>query len=92
MRPPQSLWWSTLDEPVEERPSLGSDIDADVAIVGAGFTGLWTARELKRRDPLLRIVVLEKSVCGFGASGRNGGWASALYPLGEQAVVERHGA
>jgi len=91
MRPPQSLWWSTLDEPVEERPSLGSDIDADVAIVGAGFTGLWTARELKRRDPLLRIVVLEKSVCGFGASGRNGGWASALYPLGEQAVVERHG-
>ncbi|MGD1013921.1 MAG: FAD-dependent oxidoreductase [Acidimicrobiales bacterium] len=92
MRPPRSLWWSTLDEPVEARASLSSDIDADVAVVGAGYTGLWTARELKRRDPHLRIVMLEKSLCGFGASGRNGGWASALYPLGEHVVLERHGA
>ena len=92
MRPPRSLWWSTLDEPIEARASLSSDIDADVAVVGAGYTGLWTARELKRRDPHLRIAVLEKSLCGFGASGRNGGWASALYPLAEHAVLERHGA
>ncbi|MFZ1063191.1 MAG: FAD-dependent oxidoreductase [Acidimicrobiales bacterium] len=91
MRPPRSLWWSTLDDPVEARPALSRDLDVDVAIVGAGYTGLWTARELKRRDPLLRIVVLEKSVCGFGASGRNGGWASALYPLGEHVVAQRHG-
>ncbi len=59
--------------------------------MGGGFTGLWTARELKRRDPSLRVAVLEKSVCGFGASGRNGGWASALYPLGDDAVIARHG-
>jgi glycine/D-amino acid oxidase-like deaminating enzyme len=59
--------------------------------VGGGFTGLWSARELKRRDPSLRIAVLEKSVCGFGASGRNGGWASALYPLSDDAVVARYG-
>jgi glycine/D-amino acid oxidase-like deaminating enzyme len=66
-------------------------LDVDVAIVGGGFTGLWTARELKRRDPDLRICVLEKSVCGFGASGRNGGWASALFPLSEQLLVKRFG-
>jgi glycine/D-amino acid oxidase-like deaminating enzyme len=63
----------------------------DVAIVGGGFTGLWTARELKRRDPELRIAILEKSVCGYGASGRNGGWASGLFPLSDQAVVGRFG-
>ncbi|HEY1222560.1 MAG TPA: FAD-dependent oxidoreductase [Acidimicrobiales bacterium] len=91
MRPPQSLWWSSLDEPVEARPSLSSDVDVDVAIVGGGYTGLWTARELQRRDPLLRIAILEQSVCGFGASGRNGGWASALYPLGDDTVIQRHG-
>lgn len=62
-----------------------------MAIVGGGFTGLWTARELKRRDPSLRICVLEKSVCGFGASGRNGGWASGLFPLSDSAVVANYG-
>ncbi|MHB8378691.1 MAG: NAD(P)/FAD-dependent oxidoreductase [Acidimicrobiales bacterium] len=91
MRPPDSLWWSTLDEPVVPRASLSEHLEVDVAIVGGGFTGLWTARELKRRDPSLRVAVLEKSVCGFGASGRNGGWASALYPLGDDAVIARHG-
>ncbi len=91
MRPPQSLWWSTLDRPVVARPALDHHLDVDVAIVGGGFTGLWTARELKRRDPDLRVCVLEKSVCGFGASGRNGGWASALFPLGDHAVVQRYG-
>jgi glycine/D-amino acid oxidase-like deaminating enzyme len=51
-----------------------------VCIVGAGFTGLWTAYELKRADPSLEIVVLEAEIAGFGASGRNGGWV-----LGELA-------
>jgi glycine/D-amino acid oxidase-like deaminating enzyme len=88
---PRSLWWSTLDQPMAPRPSLREHLDVDVAIVGGGFTGLWSARELKRRDPSLRVAVLEKSVCGFGASGRNGGWASALYPLGDEAVLARHG-
>lgn len=91
MEPPQSLWWSTLDEPVTPRRALRGDLDVDVAIIGGGFTGLWTARELKRRDPTLRVAVLEKSVCGFGASGRNGGWASALYPLGDEAVIQHFG-
>jgi glycine/D-amino acid oxidase-like deaminating enzyme len=48
--------------------------------VGAGYTGLWTAYYLAEADPSLRIVVLEKEVAGFGASGRNGGWCSALFP------------
>jgi glycine/D-amino acid oxidase-like deaminating enzyme len=85
------LWWSTLGRPVTPRPPLQRHLDVDVAIVGGGFTGLWTARELKRRDPQLRIAILEKSVCGYGASGRNGGWASGLFPLSDQAVVGRFG-
>jgi glycine/D-amino acid oxidase-like deaminating enzyme len=52
----------------------------DVAVVGAGFTGLWTAYYLARTDPSLRIAVLEAETVGFGASGRNGGWCSALFP------------
>jgi glycine/D-amino acid oxidase-like deaminating enzyme len=70
---------------------LGHDIDADVCIVGGGYTGLWTARELLRRDANLRVVVLEQAVCGFGASGRNGGWASALFPLSDDVVRRRYG-
>lgn len=91
MRPPDSLWWATLDEPVVARAPLRGHLDVDVAVVGGGFTGLWCARELLRRDPALRVCVLEKSVCGFGASGRNGGWASALYPLSDAAVAARSG-
>jgi glycine/D-amino acid oxidase-like deaminating enzyme len=91
VRPPHSLWWDGLSHPLHPRPSLTTHLDVDVAIVGGGFTGLWTARELKRRDGALRIAVLEQSVCGFGASGRNGGWASSFYPLGDESVIARHG-
>lgn len=91
MHPPASLWWSTLGEDVVARPALKTNIDVDVAIVGGGFTGLWTARELLRRDPSLQIALLEQSVCGFGASGRNGGWASALYPQSATTVIAREG-
>lgn len=92
MDAPASLWWSTLPEPVVARPSLNAHADVDVAIVGGGFTGLWTAREALRRDPSLRVLVIEKEVCGFGASGRNGGWASALYPQSTAAVRDAYGA
>jgi glycine/D-amino acid oxidase-like deaminating enzyme len=89
--PSQSLWWSSLGESVTPRAPLRDHLDVDVAVVGGGFTGLWTARELLRRDPHLRIAVLEREVCGFGASGRNGGWASGLFPLSNNAVVRRYG-
>jgi len=75
-----SLWSDTLGEPVAIRPGLPGPADYDVAIVGAGFTGLWTAYYLALADPRLRIVVLEAETAGFGASGRNGGWCSALFP------------
>lgn len=77
-----SLWWDTLPGPLvgDLRPPLDMDVDADVAIVGAGYTGLWTAYYLAKADPSLRIVVVEKETAGFGASGRNGGWCSALFP------------
>ncbi len=92
MDPAASLWWSTLDRAGTSRPALQRHLDVDVAIVGGGFSGLWTARELRRRAPDARILVIEQAVCGFGASGRNGGWASALYPLEDAAVTDRHGA
>jgi glycine/D-amino acid oxidase-like deaminating enzyme len=58
-------------------------------VVGAGFTGLWTAYYLGRADPTLRIAVLEAEVAGFGASGRNGGWCSALFPTPWRTLVRR---
>src|SRR5579859_3614926 len=74
-----SFWWQRHGLP-PRRPSLPGSTDADVCIVGAGFTGLWTAYYLKRADPALRVVVLEASFAGFGASGRNGGWVTAALP------------
>jgi glycine/D-amino acid oxidase-like deaminating enzyme len=75
-----SLWHETAGDSWVPRPALPGDAEADVAIVGAGLTGLWTAYYLAVADPTLRIVVLEADVAGFGASGRNGGWCSALFP------------
>jgi glycine/D-amino acid oxidase-like deaminating enzyme len=88
-----SLWHSTLpaDDTLARRPPLPGDLDVDVAIVGAGYTGLWTAYYLRRRDPTLRVVVLESELAGFGASGRNGGWCSALLPMGLDAMAATHG-
>jgi glycine/D-amino acid oxidase-like deaminating enzyme len=74
-----SLWWSLADHPVFTPGPL--ERPWDVVIVGGGFSGLWTAHHLKEWEPTLRIAVLEKSLVGTGASGRNGGWVSALYPI-----------
>lgn len=86
-----SLWHASLEEPLEPRPSLPGDTDADVVVVGAGLTGLWTAYYLVRADPTLRVVVLEQEIAGFGASGRNGGWCSALFPTSWDALVAAGG-
>ncbi len=84
-----SLWWDGQPHPIEVRPPLGGDIDVDVAVVGGGLTGLWTAFYLVDADPTLRIAVLERDVAGFGASGRNGGWCSALFAVSERAPGRR---
>jgi glycine/D-amino acid oxidase-like deaminating enzyme len=68
------FWFDSLTEPVQPLVFQAMESEVDVAIVGAGYTGLWTAFYLKRAEPSLRIVVLEAEVAGFGASGRNGGW------------------
>jgi len=73
------------------RPGLDGDTRADVCIVGGGFTGLWTAYHLMRAEPARRVVVLEAHRVGFGASGRNGGWCSALFPVSTSALERRHG-
>jgi glycine/D-amino acid oxidase-like deaminating enzyme len=87
------LWWDQLPEPLR-RPlgeQLAGDIDVDVAIIGAGYTGLWTAYYLQKLSPGLRIAIVEKHIAGYGASGRNGGWASALFPQDHTAVAEQAG-
>jgi glycine/D-amino acid oxidase-like deaminating enzyme len=78
---PTTPWWQEEAPPDDELPPLAGDVDAEVAIVGGGFTGLWTALELKRSNPTAHVVLLEGARCGDGASGRNGGflhgyWAS----------------
>ena len=71
-----SFWYADIGGLPAYRAPLPGDRDADVCIVGGGYTGLWTAYYLKRAQPDLRIAILEKEFCGFGASGRNGGWLS----------------
>jgi glycine/D-amino acid oxidase-like deaminating enzyme len=83
----RSLWQDITDETCAPRAPLCEPASYDVAIVGAGFTGLWTAYYLSRADPTLRIAVLEAEVAGFGASGRNGGWCSALFPTPWRRLV-----
>jgi len=85
-----SLWHDTIDD-IEPRPSLGADTEVDVAIVGAGYTGLWTAYHLVAADPTIRVAIIEKEVAGFGASGRNGGWCSALFPASLKRMAAERG-
>ena len=85
-----SLWMDQVGA-LEPRPPLPGDITADVAIVGAGYTGLWTAYYLLKADPTLRVVVLEREIAGFGASGRNGGWCSALFAAPMPKIAKRYG-
>ena len=82
-----SLWHETVPTDWTPRSPLDGDVEADVAIVGAGFTGLWTAHYLAEADPTLRIAVLEAETAGYGASGRNGGWCSALFPVSLPALA-----
>ncbi|HCK78672.1 MAG TPA: FAD-dependent oxidoreductase [Actinobacteria bacterium] len=89
-----SLWWDDLptDLAHADRPSPMADIACDVAIIGAGFTGLWTALWLLRHQPELKVCVFDSQVAGFGASGRNGGWLSALFPVAWERVAQQTNA
>ncbi|OIH84870.1 FAD-dependent oxidoreductase [Arthrobacter sp. UCD-GKA] len=85
-----SFWYAEDGLPAP-RPALAGDLEVDVAIVGAGYTGLWSAYYLARADPSLRIAVLESRFAGFGASGRNGGWLANTITGGRDGYVKSHG-
>jgi glycine/D-amino acid oxidase-like deaminating enzyme len=72
------------------QPALAEDLDADVVVVGGGYTGMWAAWEVLEREPNARVVVLEGGVCGTGPSGRNGGFLSSLW-LSRPLMVEQYG-
>ena len=84
-----ALWLDGLD--VRPREPLAGDRHVDVCVVGAGFTGLWAALGVLEREPDARVQVVEQEFAGFGASGRNGGWCSALFPLSGAGLAARHG-
>ena len=85
-----SYWFRDLGMP-ERGAALAGDADYDVCVVGAGYTGLWTAYYLKKDQPDLRICVLEREFAGFGASGRNGGWLSAEFAGDREGYARSHG-
>lgn len=85
-----SHWWHEVGEP-KRRPELPGNITVDVAIVGAGYTGLWTAYYLKQAKPSLRIAIIEQKFAGYGASGRNGGWLTNAVTGGREQYVASHG-
>lgn len=85
-----SFWFHQLGRPAQ-RPALPGATTVDVAIVGAGLTGLWSAYYLKKAQPGLRIAIIEKEFAGYGASGRNGGWLSGE-PAGQfRRYAKQHG-
>lgn len=82
-----SFWYADIGLPFR-RAALAGDTTADVAIIGAGYTGLWTAYYLKRANPGLDVLVIEKDFAGFGASGRNGGWLTGGFAWTHRRYLE----
>ena len=85
-----SHWWQQVGSP-QPRTELPGSRTADVAIVGAGYTGLWTAYALKQQRPELSVVIVEQRHVGYGASGRNGGWLTNAITGGREQYVAAHG-
>ena len=80
MRHTRHGYWIEEAGEVEPRPPLAGDLEADVLVVGGGYTGMWSARYARRLEPEARVVLLEsESVCGHGPSGRNGGFCNAMW-------------
>ncbi|MCH8552481.1 MAG: FAD-binding oxidoreductase [Natronospirillum sp.] len=82
-----SFWYQDIGGLPSPRPSLEGDTEADVCIVGAGYTGLWTAYYLKKAKPELNIVMVEAEFAGFGASGRNGGWLTGTFAWNQERYL-----
>ena len=84
-----SLWQGKQN--IDYRKPISKNDSFDVVVIGAGFSGLWSAFHLKQFQPNLKIAILEKEYVGFGASGRNGGWASAEYPTSSNRLIKENG-
>lgn len=87
----RSLWLDGVPGSLGPRAALPGDLDVDVAVIGAGYTGLWTAYYLAAADPALRIAVLEREIVGFGASGRNGAWCSWAFAASYEKMARHAG-
>ena len=85
-----SYWLDTCADDLTARPPLDGSIEADVAILGAGFSGLWTAYYLLQHDPTLKIAIVERDIVGFGASGRNGAWCTSGFGAGPRLLAKRY--
>ncbi|MQA06098.1 MAG: FAD-dependent oxidoreductase [Streptosporangiales bacterium] len=83
---------ASLSGDATRRPAVTGSLDPDVCVVGAGFTGLWTAYYLKKNRPDLDVAVVEAEFAGYGASGRNGGWLSPLLPGNRERYAAARGA
>ncbi len=83
-----SFWYADLGGIPEKRAGLPGDRQADVCIVGAGYTGLWTAYYIKKASPDLNVVIVEREFAGFGASGRNGGWLSGAFDWSREKYLK----
>lgn len=86
-----SYWLETVGDDLTPRPSLPGSETVDVAILGAGLTGLWTAYYLLQHDSSLRVTIVEQEIAGYGASGRNGGWLSPGFPVSLSELERRFG-
>jgi glycine/D-amino acid oxidase-like deaminating enzyme len=88
-------WWLrealAAEGDPEPLPALAGEVDADVVIVGGGYTGMWAAWFLLERDPATRVVILEQDICGGGPSGRNGGFVHGWWE-NLPSLVDRYGA
>jgi glycine/D-amino acid oxidase-like deaminating enzyme len=86
-----SFWLEASGDDLTPRPALQRSTEVDVAILGGGYTGLWTAYYLLRGNPGIKLAILEKEIIGFGASGRNGGWCSSKFPVTPAMLERRYG-
>ena len=86
---PTPFWTDDVRGSRTAYPPLGGDADADLVVVGGGYTGLWTALRAVEREPGLRVVLLESQTVGWAASGRNGGFCEASLTHGEENGASR---
>src|SRR5450432_47371 len=86
-----SYWLETCGDDLAPRLALSGSVDVDVAILGAGYSGLWTSYYLLQRQPSLKIAIIEKEIAGFGASGRNGSWCTAHFPASLGSIAKHYG-